>query len=109
MSSSPPLGGLPPPPGVTPNFVDPPSRQGQIIAAVGICLAFTTLLVCVRLYTVFCIIKSHGWADCEYNASALEDQPNLGYLDCSFISWVFTFSLPSISMTGRRIKLSALL
>lgn len=65
------VGGLPPPPGTTPNFVNPESRHRQTVAALGVCLTFTTFFVWTRLYSVFFIIRSHGWADY-----------------CSFISWL---------------------
>ncbi len=57
------IGGLPPPPGVIPDFNNP--TLDYVIASVVVCLAITTLTVGIRMYTVFCIIKSHGWADCK--------------------------------------------
>ncbi|MCJ1424105.1 hypothetical protein MMC29_001992 [Sticta canariensis] len=71
------IGGLPPPPGVTPNFVNPESLHSEWVLMMSMCLAFTTIFVGLRLYTKLVIIKSHGWED--YT---------------SFIAWV---TLPSIS------------
>ena len=56
------MGGMPPPPGVVPDFNNP--ILGYVVASVVICLTTTTLVVWIRTYTVFYIIKSHGWADC---------------------------------------------
>ena len=57
------MGGLPPPPGVAPDFNNP--TLGYVVASVAICLTITTLVVWIRMYTVFFVIKSHGWADCK--------------------------------------------
>ena len=65
MTDTPSLGGLPPPPGVIPNFINPESQRSQLVAIIGICLFLTSFFVCIRLYTVFRVLKSHGWADCE--------------------------------------------
>lgn len=60
------IGGLPPPPGVIPNFVNPYSRGWLIILTIVICLTLTTLLIGIRICTKFLITKSHGWEDCKY-------------------------------------------
>lgn len=57
------VGGLPPPPGVVPDFSNP--TLDYVVASVAVCLSITTLAVWVRMYTVFRIIKLHGWADCK--------------------------------------------
>ena len=59
--------GLKPPPGVIPNFIDPPSEAHWVYVVLPICLAVSTPFVLIRLYTAFFILKSHGWADCAYN------------------------------------------
>lgn len=60
------IGGLPPPPGVIPNFVNPYSRGWLSILTIVICLTLTTLLIGIRICTKFLITRSHGWEDCEY-------------------------------------------
>ncbi|KAI1798756.1 hypothetical protein F4811DRAFT_566168 [Daldinia bambusicola] len=45
------FGAMPPPPGVEPNLVDPPSQMKQNIALHTVCLTLATLSVGVRLYT----------------------------------------------------------
>ena len=53
------------PPGATTDFVNPPSLQKYDVLCQSICLAVTTLLILVRVYTKFRILKSPGWDDCE--------------------------------------------
>lgn len=65
-SSAAQIGGLPPPPGVTPNFVNPESARGQAHVVFIMCLVFSTLFVSLRMYTRLILIKSHGWEDCEW-------------------------------------------
>ena len=60
--------GLQPPPGVIPNFIDPPSQAHWVYVTLPICLAVSTPFLWIRLYTVFVILKSHGWADCMYQS-----------------------------------------
>ena len=59
------VGGLPPPPGVTPNFVNPYSIQRYIILTAVIGLILTTLCVCMRIYIKARVVRSLGWDDCE--------------------------------------------
>ncbi|KAL8741286.1 MAG: hypothetical protein Q9190_006097 [Brigantiaea leucoxantha] len=54
---------LAPPPGVIPNFIDPPNSDPKLIAVLLTCTILTTILVFVRLYTKICLLKSHGWDD----------------------------------------------
>jgi hypothetical protein len=55
---------LPPPPGVTANFADPPST---VPATIGVGTAFLALaLFCfsIRIYTNFFVTKKWNWDDC---------------------------------------------
>lgn len=57
---------LPPPPGVTSNLENrevPNHFEWIITATLG--FTFTTILILIRIYTKFFIIKSHGWEDCK--------------------------------------------
>ena len=54
-----------PPPGVTPNFVNPESLRTYWILMMCMCLTFSTMFVFMRMYTKLVLIKSHGWEDCE--------------------------------------------
>lgn len=67
LSSAPPqMGALPPPPGVTPNFIDPYSIGDGLKAAGILFVVLTTLSTALRLYTKLLIIKTHGWEDCKF-------------------------------------------
>ena len=59
------LPGLKPPPGVTPNFINPHNYQSKIIAVVSVCLTVATLVTALRLYTKVFLIKSVKSEDCE--------------------------------------------
>lgn len=58
-----PLTAVPPPPGVTSNFVDPPvaAKDAYILVAVGVAIAGSLLLL--RLYIKGIILKKFGWED----------------------------------------------
>ena len=58
-------GAMQPPPGVQPNFVNPPNRNAEIIAITTIALIFSTAFVAARTYTRIAVLKCHGWEDCE--------------------------------------------
>ncbi|CAO1596920.1 hypothetical protein XANCAGTX0491_000747 [Xanthoria calcicola] len=52
-----------PPPGVTSNFTNGPSRHKYDIACQTICLTAVTTLVVIRVYTKSRVLKSLGWDD----------------------------------------------
>ena len=64
--------GLQPPLGVIPNLIDPPSQAHWVYVTLPICLAMSTPFVWIRLYSVFFILKSHGWADCMYYTNNIQ-------------------------------------
>lgn len=51
------LGSIPPPIGIDPNFVDPPSQLHGNIALHTVCLTLVTASVAIRLYTRLFITK----------------------------------------------------
>ena len=55
-----------PPPGVIPNFINPPSRGSQVIITAIICLSLMIPPVFMRVYTRVFISHFLGWDDCEY-------------------------------------------
>lgn len=58
------VGVIPPPPGVTPNFIDPPSLR-QVVLNTNIILSIVSaIFVAFRLYTTGCILHSIGVDDC---------------------------------------------
>ncbi|KAF2179729.1 hypothetical protein K469DRAFT_753809 [Zopfia rhizophila CBS 207.26] len=53
------IGGiLPPPPGITPNFVDPPSRATELIVAQVVFTLLSTVIVAIRVYTALAITRN---------------------------------------------------
>lgn len=55
-----------PPPGVTPNLVNPPVywfKEWTLTAAVSITI--TTLFIMMRIYTKLFLIRNHAWEDCK--------------------------------------------
>ena len=54
-----------PPPGVTPNFINPPSLGSELLIASIICLTFMALFAGMRFYTKIVIKNCLGWDDCK--------------------------------------------
>lgn len=54
-----------PPPGVVPNFVDPPSFAYLPRIFIYICLPIMIIFLVLRLYTRFFITRNPGWDDCK--------------------------------------------
>ncbi|KAI9757089.1 MAG: hypothetical protein M1815_002203 [Lichina confinis] len=57
------VGRMPPPPGKTPNFVNPTSSHDSLFIGGSILLATATLAVVARIVTRTCISRSLGWDD----------------------------------------------
>ncbi len=58
----------PPPPGVLPNFVDPPSHKPEIITLEGLFLSLMLMAVGVRVFVRFRVIKMWAWGDCKISS-----------------------------------------
>ena len=54
-----------PPPGVVPNFDNPPSRALDLYVGMGVCVAVAAVMLALRMYAQFVVTKSPGWDDCE--------------------------------------------
>ena len=54
---------IPPPPGVQPNFINPPNQVIYNHITLGICLPVATFLVMMRTYTKIFLLKNPGWED----------------------------------------------
>lgn len=65
-SPEPIIGGLPPPAGITPNFVNPHSIAREMGILFVFFLFLSSASTMLRLYTKFFIMKDHGWGDCKY-------------------------------------------
>ena len=57
------VGILPPPPGQTANFIDPPDQHVEIIALHSVCLTLITLFVGMRVYLRAFVLRAFGWDD----------------------------------------------
>ena len=60
---------LPPPPGVTPNFVNPANLDKLTIAIFTLCMILATLTVILRMWTKICIIRQTSIDDCISSSS----------------------------------------
>ena len=56
---------LAPPAGVTPDFVTPESLSDINVVAIILCLALSTLLCSVQIYTKYWVMNGLKWEDCE--------------------------------------------
>ena len=56
-------GALPPPPGQTANFVNPPNHDAKMIALHTVCLTLITLFVVMRICVRAWVICQLGWDD----------------------------------------------
>ena len=59
--------GLPPPLGIKPDFEQTPgSFQNLVVMTLVLCLASTSIIVPMRMYIKYFIVKSLRWEDCKY-------------------------------------------
>ncbi|KAI9783008.1 MAG: hypothetical protein M1816_001622 [Peltula sp. TS41687] len=65
------VGVIDPPPGVIPNFKNPPSRSGQLLAANLACLIIASLFVTLRAYTHTFLLMSIVFSVCSMLLSRL--------------------------------------
>ena len=56
---------VPPPPGVTPNFVDPPNDKDALNVLSSILLVFMMIFVVNRVYVKTMIVRKYSWDDCK--------------------------------------------
>lgn len=97
------VGGLAPPPGVTPNFVNPDSLHTEWVLTLSTCIIFPTIFIMLRTYTKLILIKSHGWEDCKHTTQRLEFSDGIAdpLIDTSFIAWVCLPLICSIFSGGQ--------
>ena len=60
------LPALAPPPGVTPNFVDPPSTAASFAIGLAIMISVATLLFALRMFTRIYVMKQMQLEDCKH-------------------------------------------
>jgi hypothetical protein len=53
-----------PPPGTTPNFVNPANLNHVVVLTLILCMVFSTLAVAMRMYTKLFIIRKTAFEDC---------------------------------------------
>ena len=54
-----------PPPGVVPNFVDPPNLRRLVIIMLTLFMAFSTLFILLRMYTKVFLLRKTAFEDCK--------------------------------------------
>ena len=69
------IGAFPAPPGIVPNFVNPPDHTRDFITLHTICLFFATFAVGVRLFSRARITRNLGWDDCKILLSSTVEMP----------------------------------
>jgi hypothetical protein len=83
--SRPPAG--PPPPGITSDFLNPPSTAHKIIVVSVAFSVLSSLFIALRLYTILSITHQRGTDDCECWLARFSSSL-LMLLDLLVISWV---------------------
>lgn len=56
-----------PPPGIQPNFADPPTRVPVILGVSIAFFVFAILCFSIRIYTKLAVVKNWKWDDCEWH------------------------------------------
>jgi hypothetical protein len=88
------IGVIPPPPGITPNFANPPSRAHAIITVHIVCTILSTLFTILRSYTAFFITRHVKVDDCKPSHDS-HKRPLLTFIGLLLVAWV---SLTSIDV-----------
>lgn len=57
-----------PPPGVEPNFVDPPNLEHIFILVLTLCVSFSAIAVFLRMYTKLFILRKVAFEDCRFQS-----------------------------------------
>jgi hypothetical protein len=78
---------LAPPPGVVPNFIDPPTNRSAIFAVFITCLVIMTLAVTIRMYTKILMLKKLAIEDCK-STQAFHVYPLTVFVDLVFSALV---------------------
>ena len=60
---------IPPPPGLTSNYINPPSKAVWGTVTTSVCLTVATLLVAMRLYTKLRVLRNLGLDDCKLHSN----------------------------------------
>lgn len=57
------------PPGLKPNFVNPPTLETEFYVDLNVCLIVSILAVCIRMWTKVCFMRKVQIEDCKDSAS----------------------------------------
>jgi hypothetical protein len=89
------------PPGLTNNLVDPPTLNGAFIGTVVVCLLISTVLVIMRTYTRFFVIRKRDSSDGKSGNSGVSSFDLTGYpVFCLLCYCAY------IALTGLLVKFS---
>lgn len=66
----------PPPPGIIPNFVDPPDRTYQFYIVAGVCLPLILVFASLRFYAKICLLP-RSRDDCKSPTTLIHALPGL--------------------------------
>ncbi len=55
-----------PPPGVTPNLINPENLRTSVVILSTLVFSISFLAVSIRMYTKWYVIRSVGWDDCKF-------------------------------------------
>jgi hypothetical protein len=81
------VGAIPPPPGIMPNFINPPSLQ-HVVLIVNVILSFVSLVfVALRFYTTGFLLRSVGVDGCKYFGLS-KNKYRANILDMVALAWV---------------------
>lgn len=56
-----------PPHGVISDFEHPHAMMSEVYTTLVLSIVVSTIIVLIRLYTKYFVIKAHGWEDCTFN------------------------------------------
>ena len=94
----------PPPPGVTPNFINPPSLENAIIAVTATTLTLTLSLLAIRLYTTLRITHSASYDDCAIVLALISAIPYLAIVLDTRKTAVHGWDFPITGYTSEYFK-----
>lgn len=87
------VGVIPPPPGIVPNFDNPPSMKTTLVVVDVTLIVISTVFVVLRLYTAQFILRRVNIPDCKcparnYNITSLLSRCNYGRLGTIFAAHI---------------------
>ena len=65
-----------PPPGILPDFHNPPNLNIFVALTITLCVTFATVAVLLRMYTKVFILRALAWEDCRPYSYPFYDLPS---------------------------------